>query len=363
MKITKIKVLIIDDSSLVRNILSKGLSKDPGIEVVGTASDVYQGRDMIVRLRPDVVTLDIEMPRMDGIEFLKHLMPQYPVPVVVVSSLTQKGKDITLQALEYGAVDYVPKPRANLQEGLEEMLVDLATKIKVASVANLSYWKNKKYDEAIKTRTNLTGSQALAESTDKLIAIGASTGGTEAIRTVISQLPPTIPGIVIAQHMPPGFTKTFADRLNELSLINVREAGDDERIINGCAFIAPGDYHLTVVRTGGEYRTRLTKNDKVNGHRPSVDVLFDSVAENVGKNAYGVILTGMGQDGAKGLKRMKEAGAKTFGQDEATSVVYGMPKVANDIGAVDYQLPINEIGKSLVLIIENDRKIFMKGQR
>ncbi|HOV91901.1 MAG TPA: chemotaxis response regulator protein-glutamate methylesterase [Candidatus Kapabacteria bacterium] len=362
-KITRIKVLIIDDSSLVRNILSKGLSKDPGIEVVGTASDVYQGRDMIVRLRPDVVTLDIEMPRMDGIEFLKHLMPQYPVPVVVVSSLTQKGKDITLQALEYGAVDYVPKPRANLQEGLEEMLVDLATKIKVASVANLSYWKNKKYDEAIKTRTNLTGSQALAESTDKLIAIGASTGGTEAIRTVISQLPPTIPGIVIAQHMPPGFTKTFADRLNELSLINVREAGDDERIINGCAFIAPGDYHLTVVRTGGEYRTRLTKNDKVNGHRPSVDVLFDSVAENVGKNAYGVILTGMGQDGAKGLKRMKEAGAKTFGQDEATSVVYGMPKVANDIGAVDYQLPINEIGKSLVLIIENDRKIFMKGQR
>jgi len=360
---TKIKVLIIDDSSLVRNILSKGLSKDPGIEVVGTASDVYQGRDMIVRLRPDVVTLDIEMPRMDGIEFLKHLMPQYPIPVVVVSSLTQKGKDITLQALEYGAVDYVPKPRANLQEGLEEMLVDLATKIKVASVANLAYWKNKKYDEAIKTRTNLTGSKALAESTDKLIAIGASTGGTEAIRAVISQLPPTIPGIVIAQHMPPGFTKTFADRLNELSLINVREAGDDERIINGCAFIAPGDYHLTVIRSGGEYRTRLTKADKVNGHRPSVDVLFDSVAENVGKNAYGIILTGMGQDGAKGLKRMKEAGAKTFGQDETTSVVYGMPKVAFDIGAVDYQLPINEIGKSLVLIIENDRKVFVKGQK
>jgi len=357
--ITKvIKVLIIDDSALVRDILSRGLSTDPGIEVVGTAPDVYVARDLIVRLKPDVLTLDVEMPKMDGIEFLRKLMPQYPIPVVVVSSLTQKGKDITLQALEAGAVDYVAKPKSNLAEGLMGMMNELKTKIKIASTANVAHWKNKKFENIDEAKPNLTGSKALAESTDKIIAIGASTGGTEAIRKVVSYLPPNTPGIVIVQHMPAGFTKTFADRINQVAMMTAKEAEDGDRIINGRILIAPGDYHMKVERSGGRYVVRLEQTDKVNGHRPSVDVLFYSVAQNVGANAYGVILTGMGNDGAQGLKAMKQAGAKTFGQNQSTSVVYGMPKVAFDIGAVDIQLPLDEIPKRLIAQIESDRKAF-----
>jgi two-component system chemotaxis response regulator CheB len=351
----KVKVLIVDDSALVRDILSKGLGGDAGIEVVGTAPDVYVARDMIVRLRPDVLTLDVEMPKMDGIEFLRKLMPQYPIPVVVVSSLTQKGKDITMQALEFGAVDYVAKPMANLSEGLNAMMMELRTKIKIASTANVSHWKNKKFDDV---QTKITGSQALSESTDKLIAIGASTGGTEAIRKVISVLPPNTPGVVIVQHMPKGFTQTFAERMNQVSLMTVKEAKEGDRVLNGRILIAPGDYHIAIERSGGQYIIRTNQNDKVNGHRPSVDVLFLSVAKNVGPNAYGIILTGMGADGAKGLKAMKEQGAKTFGQDQATSVVYGMPKVAFELGAVDFQLPLDQISKRLISQIEEDKKMF-----
>lgn len=347
----RIRVLIVDDSALVRDILSKGLSTDPGIEVIGTAPDVYIARTLIVEHRPDVLTLDIEMPKMDGIEFLRRLMPQFPLPVVVVSSLTQRGKEITMQALEAGAIDFVPKPASDVARGLKEMMLELRTKIKIASTANVSHWKNKRFESI-----NKPGSaKALAESTDKVIAIGASTGGTEAIKKVIVDLPPTTPGIVIVQHMPPGFTKTFSDRLNELSMMQVKEAANGDRVVTGRILIAPGDYHMKVVRKGGHYVVEMNQQDKVNGHRPSVDVLFHSVAQFVGPNAYGVILTGMGNDGAVGLKAMKDAGAKTIGQDESSSVVYGMPKVAYDLGGVDRQYPLDRITGELINLINKDK--------
>ncbi len=352
----RIKVLIIDDSALVRDILTKGLSADPGLEVVGAAPDVFIGRDMIVKQRPDVITLDIEMPRMDGVEFLRRLMPQYPIPVVVVSSLTQKGKDITLQALDSGAVDYVPKPTSDVARGLQDMMFELRTKIKIASTANVSQWKNFRFEENSSVKADPNSSRALAESTDKVIAIGASTGGTEAIRKVISNLPPTTPGIVIVQHMPKGFTRTFADRMNDVALMQVKEAENGDRVMNGRVLIAPGDYHMRVVRSGGIYKVECFEDEKVNGHRPSVDVLMYSVAQSVGANAYGVILTGMGSDGAQGLKAMKDAGAATLGQDESSSVVYGMPKVAMEIGAVDKQLPLHEIALGLIKMIQSDKK-------
>lgn len=345
----RIRVLIIDDSALVRDILTKGLSADPNIEVVGAAPDVFVGRDMIVERKPDVLTLDIEMPRMDGIEFLQRLMPQFPIPIVVVSSLTQRGKEVTMQALESGAVDFVPKPISDVARGLKEMMIELRTKIKIASTANVSHWKGKKYEKIQKAK--YIGSKALAESTDKVIAIGASTGGTEAIRKVIENLPPTMPGIVIVQHMPAGFTKTFSDRLNEISMMQVKEAESGDRVLSGRVLIAPGDYHMKVIRSGGQYQVVCQSGDKVNGHRPSVDVLMHSVAEHVGSNAYGVILTGMGNDGAQGLKAMKDAGAKTIGQDQQSSVVYGMPNVAYQLGAVDKQLPIDKISDGLINLI------------
>lgn len=344
----KIRVLIVDDSALVRDLLLKGLSADPGIEVVGTAQDVYVARDLIVKLRPDVLTLDIEMPKMDGIEFLRRLMPQFPLPVVVVSSLTQRGKYITMQALESGAVDFVPKPTSDVARGLTEMMVELRTKIKIASTANVSHWKNKRYETKDAAGRSV---KSLAESTDKVIAIGASTGGTEAIKKVIEELPPTIPGIVIVQHMPKGFTKTFADRLNDICIMQVKEAEDGDRILRGRALVAPGDFHMKVIRSGGQYIVKLSEGDKVNGHRPSVDVMMHSVAQQVGANAYGVILTGMGNDGAQGLKAMREAGAKTLGQDQNTCVVYGMPKVAFDIGGVEKQLPLEDIGNGLLKLV------------
>jgi two-component system chemotaxis response regulator CheB len=366
---SKIRVLIIDDSALVRDLLAKGLASDPAIEVVGTAPDVYVGRDKIVELNPDVLTLDIEMPRMDGVEFLRRLMPQYPLPVVVVSSLTQRGKHITMQALEAGAVDFVAKPTANLAHGLAAMMMELRTKVKIASTAHVAHWKHTQHKlvpqrqvqmgiapaktSSLPARTHPLHAipppaAALAESTDKVIAIGASTGGTEAIRAIITNLPPLMPGIVIVQHMPPGFTKAFADRLNEESLLEVREAKTGDRVMRGTVLVAPGDFQMRVVRSGGRYELVCTKSEKVNGHRPSVDVLMHSVAQYVGANACGVILTGMGGDGAQGLKAMRDAGAWTLGQDEETSVVYGMPKVAFDVGAVETVLPLQSIASTLV---------------
>ncbi len=348
----RVKVLIVDDSALVRDILSKGLSSDPGLEVIGTAADVYIARTLIVEHRPDVLTLDIEMPRMDGIEFLRRLMPQFPLPVVVVSSLTQRGKEITMQALEAGAIDFVPKPASDVARGLKDMMLELRTKIKIASTANVSHWKNKRFENIDKATSTY---KSLAESTDKVIAIGASTGGTEAIKKVIVNLPPSTPGIVVVQHMPSGFTKTFSDRLNELSMMQVKEAEHGDRVVTGRILIAPGDYHMKVIRKGGHYIVELNQQDKVNGHRPSVDVLFHSVAQYVGSNAYGVILTGMGNDGAAGLRAMKDAKAKTIGQDEASCVVYGMPKVAYELGGVDRQYNLDNISTELINLINKDK--------
>jgi two-component system, chemotaxis family, protein-glutamate methylesterase/glutaminase len=356
----KIRVLIVDDSALVRDILSQGLSADPNIEVVGTAPDPFVARDKIVELRPDVLTLDVEMPRMDGVEFLRRLMPQYPIPVVMVSSLTQRGKEITMQALEAGAVDFVAKPTSNVAQGLQGMMLELRTKVKIASTANVSHWKAKREELFTGMRSGAaapttaagvppsTKAKSLSESTDKVIAIGASTGGTEAIRRLIKEFPATTPGMVIVQHMPAGFTKTFADRLNDECAMEVKEAQAGDRVVTGRVLVAPGDMHLKVVRSGGRYEIVLSQEDKVNGHRPSVDVMMKSVAEYAGANACGVILTGMGNDGAQGLKAMRDAGAKTIGQDEATSVVFGMPKVAQEIGAVQTVLPLDKIASAIL---------------
>jgi two-component system chemotaxis response regulator CheB len=339
--VRKVRVLVVDDSALVRQILATGLGMDPGIEVVGTATDPYAARDKIVELKPDVLTLDVEMPRMDGVEFLRRLMPQYPVPVVMVSSLTQKGKKITLESLEAGAVDFVAKPTTNMTHGLNAMMAELRTKIKIASMANVSHWKSQRPAAPAVTATQ--GSRALAESTHKVIAIGASTGGTEAIRKVICAFPPTMPGVVIVQHMPAGFTKLFADRLNQFCAMEVKEAASGDRVVPGRILIAPGGRHMKVVRSGGVYQVVCEPGETVSGHCPSVDVLMHSVAEQVGTNAVGVMLTGMGADGAAGMLAMRRTGARTLAQDQATSVVFGMPKVAFERGGAECLLPIDRI--------------------
>ncbi len=334
----RVRVLIVDDSALVREVLSSGLSGDPEIEVVGTATDPFNARDKIVKLRPDVMTLDVEMPKMDGVEFLRQLMPQFPLPVVMVSALTERGQRITLDALDAGAVDFVTKPRSNVAQGLQIMMSDLRYKVKVASKANVSSWKGRKQAAPQKPRPGY-----LAASTNQVIVIGASTGGTEAIKDVVTKLPATSPGVVIVQHMPAGFTKMFSDRLNEICAMEVREACDGDAVIPGRILVAPGEHQMQVVRSGGSYKVVCKKGEKVNGHCPSVEVLMMSAAKALGKHAVGVMLTGMGGDGAKGLKAMRDEGARTLAQDEATSVVYGMPKVAWEMGAAEKQVPLNRI--------------------
>ncbi len=343
-----IRVLIVDDSALVRNILSQGLNLDPNIEVVGTASDPYQARDKIVQLRPDVLTLDVEMPKMDGVAFLRKLMPQFPIPIVMVSSLTQRGKQITIDALEAGAVDFVAKPTSNVASGLNAMIGELQIKVKIASTANVSHWKGKRVSVNPQT---LSGNKALAESTDKIITIGASTGGTEAIRKVITQFPATTPGVVIVQHMPGGFTKMFSDRLNTLCAMEVKEATDGDRVHNGLILVAPGGMQMKVVRSGGLYHVKCAGTDKVSGHCPSVDVMMNSVAEHVGANAVGGMLTGMGGDGSDGMLAMKNAGARCIAQDEASSVVFGMPKVAFDKGGAERLVPLDMIAQTLLNLL------------
>jgi len=338
-----IRVLIVDDSATARAVLREILESDPAIEVVATASDAYVARDKIVELKPDVVCLDVEMPRMDGITFLKRLMHYMPVPVVMVSSLTQNGARTTLEALEAGAVDFVGKPHSHIYDGVETMREELLSKIKMASRVRVR-------QRALETiqQANTT---SLAETTNKILAIGASTGGTEALKDVLMGLPRNAPGTIIVQHMPSNFTGPFAERLNGLCAMEVREARNGDSITPGVALIAPGDYHMVVRRSGARYYVEIGSGEKVSGHRPSADVLFNSVAKIAGVNAIGVILTGMGGDGARGLLAMRNAGSRTIGQDEASCIVYGMPKVAYDIGAVERQLPLQNIAKGILELL------------
>ncbi|MCK5882639.1 MAG: chemotaxis response regulator protein-glutamate methylesterase [Bacteriovoracaceae bacterium] len=345
-----IKVLVVDDSALVRKIFSEQLSRKDGIEVVAVASDPYQARDLIVLHNPDVVTLDVEMPKMDGVEFLKKLMPQYPLPIVMVSSLTTKGAQVTFDALEAGAIDFVIKPTAMLDHGLNILINEIASKILIASTIDVSHWKSKR--EALYASFKHIGPTSL-NTTDKLVVIGASTGGTEAVKHVLEGLPYNSPGIVIVQHMPPGFTKAFADRLNRVTRLEVKEAEDGDRVITGRVLISPGGMQLTIVRSGGEYRVKIIEGDRVNGHAPSVSVLFDSVAEVAKENAIGVMLTGMGKDGAYEMTKMKNNGACTLAQDEKSSVVFGMPKAAIDCGGVTEVLPLNRIAERIITALKD----------
>ncbi len=343
-----VKVLIVDDSALVRDILAQGLAMDPGIEIVGTAADPFIARDKIVALKPNVMTLDVEMPRMDGVEFLRKLMPQFPLPAVMVSSLTEKGVRITMDALEAGAVDFVTKPKSDVARGLNAMMMELRTKVKIASTANVSHWKHKKYENKAQVSVK---PGALEKSTDKVIVIGASTGGTEAIREVISKFPPTTPGVVIVQHMPAKFTKMFADRMNELCSMDVKEAEDGDRVMPGRILIAPGGLQMKVKRSGGIYEVDIKPGELVCGHCPSVEVLMRSVAESVGANAVGIMLTGMGHDGADGMVEMRKAGAKTMAQDEASCVVFGMPMEAHKRGGAERLVALDNMSSEVIQTI------------
>lgn len=341
-----IKVLVVDDSAVVRQTLTQELARDPNIQVVGTAADPYIARDLILSLTPDVVTLDIEMPRMDGLTFLRKLMQHHPIPVIIVSSLTKAGSEIALEALQTGAVEVMCKPGAAYSVG--DMSIELREKIKSAANANLALLKKSIQNSTPKIVKNT----ALTKTTNKIVILGASTGGTQAIETVLKGLPANSPGIVIVQHMPAGFTKAFAERLNSICEIEIKEAENGESVTNGKALIAPGNKHMLIKRSGAQYLVEVKDGPLVGHHRPSVDVLFQSAALNVGKNAIGIMLTGMGADGANGMKKMKDSGSYNIAQDEKTSVVYGMPRAAFEIGAVDKVLPLNSIANEIIRYIQ-----------
>ena len=340
----KIKVLIVDDSALIRSVMSEIIGSQPDMEVVGVAPDPIVARDLIKRTNPDVLTLDVEMPRMDGLDFLEKLMRLRPMPVVMVSSLTERGSEITLRALELGAVDFVTKPKLSIQSGMREYTDMIADKIRAASKARI---KPRHVVASDPSKAAIVGELPMIRnpltSSEKLIIIGASTGGTEAIKDFLMQMPSDCPGILITQHMPEGFTRSFARRLDGLCKIAVREAEGNERVLPGHAYIAPGHSHLLLARSGANYVTQLDQGPPVNRHRPSVDVLFNSAAACAGKNAVGVILTGMGKDGALGMLEMKNAGAYNFAQDESTCVVFGMPREAIAVGATHEVGPLNKL--------------------
>jgi len=322
----RIRVLVVDDSALVRQIMTALLTRDPAIDVVGAAADPYAAWDKIQRLAPDVITLDVEMPRMDGLTFLEKLMRAHPMPVLMVSSLTERGCSTTLRALELGAVDFVTKPKVDITRGTGELVGEIVSKVKAAAAA--------------------IPRLASYQGTYKILAIGASTGGTEALRELLCGLPPDAPGVVIVQHMPENFTRAFADRLNGLARIRISEARDGDRVLPGHALIAPGNFHMELARNGAEYRVRVFSAEPVNRHRPSVDVLFHSCARAAGQNAVGIILTGMGDDGAHGLLAMRTAGARTIAEDESTCVVFGMPKEAINAGAAEFVEPLPRIAQA-----------------
>ena len=339
----KIRVLIVDDSAIVRKIFSEELAKYPDIEVVGTAPDPFVARDKIVNLKPDVITLDIEMPRMDGLTFLRKLMKYYPLPAVIVSSLTPKGGKLTMEALDIGAVDVIAKPGAAYSVG--DMSAQLVEKIRAAALAKIVH------RDAAGVSVTHEPIKSLAQTTNKVVAIGASTGGTEALKALLCQMPANSPGIVIVQHMPANFTAVFAERLNGLCMVTVKEAKDNDSVTTGTALIAPGNYHMLLRRSGARYYVEVKTGPMVHHQRPAVDVLFKSTAKYAGANAIGVILTGMGADGAAGLLEMKGMGAGTIAQDEKTCVVFGMPKEAIKLGAVDKILPLNQIASELIRMV------------
>jgi two-component system chemotaxis response regulator CheB len=349
----KIRVLIVDDSALMRKILTVLLSSDPGIEVVGTANDPYIARDKIKKLNPDILTLDIEMPRMDGLTFLEKLMAARPMPVVVVSTLTEAGCETTLRALELGAVDFLAKPKLDMQEGMEGLAEALISKIKTAAAAKIQPVRRAKPGSPANVLQ--LKSTALIKTTDVVIAIGASTGGPVAIQKLLEVLPPDTPPVIVTVHMPEKFTNSFAQRLDSFCRIRVKEAQDGDSVMPGHALIAAGNYHLTLFRSGARYQVKLNQDPPVKHHRPSVDVMFQSVARFAGSNSVGVILTGMGGDGAEGLLEMKKSGAYTIAQDESSCIVFGMPKEAIKLGGVDKILPLQEIPSELLRHLETRR--------
>ena len=348
----KIRVVVVDDSALVRSLLAEIINRQRDMECVGTANDPLIAREMIRELNPDVITLDIEMPRMDGIDFLGRLMRLRPMPVVMISTLTERGAEVTMRALEMGAVDFVAKPRIGVADGLSELSSQIVEKIRIAAAAHVKRAASAPPTSALGGASPVAARAPLASigrvSTEKLICIGASTGGTEAIKEILTRMPADSPGIVITQHMPPGFTTSFAARLNSLCQITVQEAANGERILPGHAYIAPGGKQFRVDRSGANYVAIVEEGELVNRHRPSVEVLFRSAAAVVGRNAFGIMLTGMGGDGAKAMREMKDAGSYNYVQDEASCIVFGMPREAILHGAADEVLPLVEIAPALI---------------
>ena len=356
----KIKVMLVDDSALVRKTLAEVLSSDPQIEIMATAQDPFVAAQKLKKESPDVMVLDVEMPRMDGITFLQKIMSQNPLPVIICSTLVEKGAETTFKALEYGAVDIIQKPKLSTRKFLEEAKVQLTDSVKAASRAKLSRLTHRPHLTAPKLTADAVlqsaDSQAMVMTTEKIVVIGASTGGTEAVRTVLEKLPQDAPGMVIVQHMPEGFTASFAKRLNDLCRINVREAKDGDSVLRGHALIAPGNKHTLIKRSGARYYVEVRDGPLVSRHRPSADVLFRSASRYAGKNALGVILTGMGDDGAAGLKELFDSGAKTIGQDDESCVVYGMPKEAAAKGGVEKVLPLHDIAQGIIDSVSERRR-------
>ncbi len=345
---TKTRVVVVDDSALVRGLLAEIIDRQPDMICVGAAADPLVAREMIRNLNPDVITLDIEMPRMDGIDFLSRLMRLRPMPVVMVSTLTERGADVTLKALELGAVDFVAKPKIGVSDGLRQLGADITDKIRTAAKARVHRMPAPSVSGGAAPAKPVTMASLGRLSTEKIIFIGASTGGTEATREVLMNLPADCPAVMITQHMPPGFTKSYAARLNGLCRISVAEASDGERVLPGHAYIAPGGFHLSVERSGANYIARVQDGDPVNRHKPSVEVLFESAARVVARNALGVMLTGMGADGAKAMRSMRDAGSHNLVQDENSCVVFGMPREAIAHGAAHEVLPLTQIAPHLV---------------
>ena len=338
-----IKVLVVDDSALIRNLLGEIVKSESDMQLVGAAPDAYVAKKMVQEHNPDVITLDIEMPKVDGLRFLDVLMKARPTPVVMISTLTEAGADATIRSLELGAVDFIPKPKLGVVQGIEEYRELILSKIRMAARSRVRQQK----PATVKTTTALTYS-----STEKIIAIGASTGGTEAIKTIVSALPANAPATGITQHMPPGYTSTFAKRLDACSQLKIVEARGDERLLPGHGYLAPGDKHMEIIRSGADYRIRLNDGPRVSGHKPSVDMMFTSLVESAGSNVVASLLTGMGKDGADGLLALKEKGAFTICQNEETCVVYGMPKVAVSLGAAEKILPLENIAQAMVSQLE-----------